>query len=186
MTRGSILHAWFERIGWLEDGLPTDDELIRVAAKFATPGTDLAAEIKRFRALLAHPAVASVLSQKAYDDPAFLGLSNKVCAELKSGDVERRLHRERAFVTREENALVVGKVDRIIYFYRGAKLLAADILDFKTDAVNTPAQIAERAEAYRPQLAAYRRAATALTGLPTERISARLLFVEPGVIERVG
>ncbi|HKD36194.1 MAG TPA: UvrD-helicase domain-containing protein, partial [Pirellulales bacterium] len=185
MTRGSVLHAWFERISWLEDALPSDDDLIRAAAKFATPEIDLTDEIKRFRAMLGRPAVIAALTKKSYDEPAALGFSRAVCADFESGDVELRLQRERAFTTREENSLVYGKVDRVVYFYRGAKLLAADILDFKTDAVRTPAEIAERADVYRPQLAAYRRAAAALTGLPIERISARLLFVEPGVIERV-
>jgi ATP-dependent exoDNAse (exonuclease V) beta subunit len=185
MARGSIVHAWLEQIEWLEDAAPADDELIRIAAKFATPDIDLAAEIKRFRAMVARPAVAAALSQSSYDDPATLGFSKAVCAELRSEKVAKRLSRERAFVAREENSLVFGKVDRVTYFYLGTKLLAADILDFKTDAVKTAAEIAERANLYRPQLAAYRRAAEALTGLPPERISARLLFVEPGVIERV-
>jgi ATP-dependent helicase/nuclease subunit A len=73
----------------------------------------------------------------------------------------------------------------VTLFYRGDKLLAADILDFKTDAVETAAQIAERASYYRPQLQAYRQAAAALTGLASDRISARLLFVEPGVVDLV-
>jgi ATP-dependent exoDNAse (exonuclease V) beta subunit len=185
MTRGSIVHAWLEQIEWLGDGAPADNVLIRIAAKFATPEIDLPAEIDRFRAMLARPAVAAALSRFGYDDPAALGFSKAVHAELKSKDVERRLSREQAFVAREENSLVFGKVDRVTYFYLGAKLLAADILDFKTDAVKTAAEIAERANFYRPQLAAYRHAAEALTGLPADRISARLLFVEPGVIERV-
>ncbi|HEY2147194.1 MAG TPA: UvrD-helicase domain-containing protein, partial [Pirellulales bacterium] len=125
MTRGSILHAWFEQIQWLEDGVPSDDELIRIAAKFATPEIDLASEIKRFRAMLVRPAVATALSQSSYDEPAPLGFSKTVCTELKSKDVDKRLKCERAFVVREANSLIFGKSDRIIYFYRGAKLLAA-------------------------------------------------------------
>ena len=185
MTRGSILHAWFEQIQWLEDGVPSDDELIRIAAKFATPEIDLASEIKRFRAMLVRPAVATALRRSSYDDPAALGFPKTFCTELKSKDVVKRLKCEQAFVVREANSLVFGKADRIVYFYSGAKLLAADILDFKTDAVSTPAEIAERANFYRPQLAAYRSAVAAVTGLPPERISARLLFVEPSVIELV-
>jgi ATP-dependent helicase/nuclease subunit A len=185
MTRGSILHAWFERIGWLEDGLPDDAELLRFAAKLATPEIVLPDEIKRFRATLARPVVTAALSRSGYHEPAALGFSGAVCADLRGETVTKRLHRERSFVVRDQDALVFGKVDRVTLFYRGDKLLAADILDFKTDAVETAAQIAERANFYRPQLQAYRRAAAALTGLALERISGRLLFVEPGVVELV-
>jgi ATP-dependent exoDNAse (exonuclease V) beta subunit len=185
MTRGSILHAWFERIGWLEDGTPNDAELLRIAGKLATSEIDLVSEIKRFRAMLARPAVAAALSRRGDDMPAALGFPEPVCAELRGEGVTKRLHRERSFVVRDQDALIFGTVDRVMLFYADGKLLAADILDFKTDAVETDAQVAERAEFYRPQLQAYRHAAAALTGLTPERISARLLFVEPGVIQSI-
>ena len=118
MTRGSILHAWFEQIQWLEDGVPSDDELIRIAAKFATPEIDLASEIKRFRAMLVRPAVATALRRSSYDDPAAVGFPKTFCTELKSKDVVKRLKCEQAFVVREANFLLVfGKADRIVYFY---------------------------------------------------------------------
>src|SRR5207302_3633269 len=99
--------------------------------------------------------------QSGYDEPAALGFSAPVCADLRGDSVTKRLHCERSFVVRDQDALVFGKVDRVTFFYRGDKLLAADILDFTTDAVETAAQIADRANFYRPQLQAYRRAAAA-------------------------
>ena len=185
MTRGSIIHAWFERIGWREDGVPDDADLRRVAAKWATPDIDMAAEIKRFRDMLERPAVAAAISQRGYDDPAALGFAADVSADIRRGGVTKKLHRERSFVVRQDDALLFGAVDRVVLFSRGDKLLAADILDFKTDAVGDQAAIEDRVGFYRPQLQAYRGAMAALTGLPPARISARLLFVEPGVIVTV-
>jgi ATP-dependent exoDNAse (exonuclease V) beta subunit len=184
MTRGSIVHAWFERIGWLEDGIPDDAELLRFAAKLATPEIDLADEIKRFRAMLERPVVAAALSQRGFD-PAALDFTADVRTELTNHDVTTKLYRERSFVVRQEDTLVFGTVDRVTRFYRGDRLVATDILDFKTDAVSGAAAIAERVGFYRPQIQAYRRAISALTALPPERISARLLFVEPGVMETI-
>jgi ATP-dependent helicase/nuclease subunit A len=184
MTRGSIVHAWFERIGWLEDGVPDDAELLRLAAKLATPEIDLADEIERFRAMLKRPVVADALSQRGFD-PAALEFAADVRAELTNRGLTTKLYREQSFVVRQENALVFGTVDRVTRIYRGDQLVAADILDFKTDAVGDAAAIAERAGFYRPQIQAYRRAISALTALPPERISARLLFVEPGVMETI-
>ncbi|HEV2973271.1 MAG TPA: UvrD-helicase domain-containing protein [Pirellulales bacterium] len=182
MTRGSIVHAWFERIGWLEDGVPGDADLLRLAARLATPEIDLAAEIKRFRAMLERPVVAAALSEKGFD-PATLGFAADVCAELTGDSVTKKLYREWSFVVRQENSLVFGMVDRVTRFYRGDRLVAVDILDFKTDAVSDEAAIIERVGFYRPQIQAYRGAMSALTALSLERISARLLFVEPGAIE---
>ena len=182
MVRGSILHAWFERIGWLEEGVPDDAELLRLAGQLATPEIDLVTEIKRFRRMLGQPAVATALSKRSSDIDASLSFSTKIRAELRSPGVSLKLHRERSFVVRQDDALMFGTIDRVTFFSRGDKLIAADILDFKTDAVTTPTQIEERTGFYRPQLEAYRSAMSSLTSLALEDISARLLFVEPGVI----
>jgi ATP-dependent exoDNAse (exonuclease V) beta subunit len=182
MTRGSILHSWFERVGWLEDGLPSDGELLRIAGKLATPEIDLVAEIGRFRRIIAHPAVAAVLSKHSDSDNESLAFPAKIRTELRSPEVTRDLERERSVVVRDGDALVSGTIDRLTLFFRGEKLLAADILDYKTDSVATPDAIADRAATYRPQLEAYRRALSSITSLPWERISARLLFVEAGAI----
>jgi ATP-dependent helicase/nuclease subunit A len=182
MVRGSILHAWFERIGWLEDGVPDDAELLRLAGQLATPEIDLVTEIKRFRRMFGQPAVATALSKRSRASDASLSFSTKIRAELRSPDVSQQLHRERSFVVRQDDALMFGTIDRVSFFFRGDKLIAADVLDYKTDAVTTPTQIEERTGFYRPQLEAYRSAMSSLTSLALEDISARLLFVEPGVI----
>ena len=89
-----------------------------------------------------------------------------------------------------------GFIDRLLLYYRADKVsgdkpnadavIAADILDFKTDAVEAGEAVDQRVEYYRPQLAAYRRAVAEVFRLDPWRVSARLLFVEPGVIERLG
>ena len=74
-----------------------------------------------------------------------------------------------------------GSFDRLLLFREGAKVVAADILDFKTDRVADPAGIQERVSIYEPQIEEYRRAAATLFGLaPAGACRARLLFVEPG------
>ena len=63
----------------------------------------------------------------------------------------------------------------------------ADVVDFKTDVISTedPHALAAQVEVYRPQLDAYRRAVATLLRLDERRISARLVFVEPGIVEAV-
>lgn len=186
MTRGSILHAWFERINWLEDGVPDDAELLRIAGPIATPDIDVTAEIKRFRAMLARPIIAAAVSRSGYADLAKLGFSRQVATEFAGARLIPANQREQSFAVRRDDALVFGTVDRITFFRDGGRLAAVDVLDFKTDAVRTPEEMAERVAVYRPQLLAYRESVAALTGLDQKYILARLLFVEPGSIEIVG
>ena len=61
----------------------------------------------------------------------------------------------------------------------GDKIVAADIIDFKTDSV-TADSINERVEHYRPQLEAYRSAVSRFLNLDSNRIATRLLFVAAG------
>ncbi|MBC7354394.1 MAG: hypothetical protein H5U08_18720, partial [Thermogutta sp.] len=62
--------------------------------------------------------------------------------------------------------------------------IAADVIDFKTDDI-TPDQLAARVEFYRPQLVMYREAAARWLHVPEDRVSARLVFTQPGEVIRV-
>ena len=78
MARGTLHHAWFRLVRWLEDGLP-DAELLRRAAE--EQRSDLSADvwseleqiIGGFRNDLAKPEVAAVLSRSAYSRPDVTG-----------------------------------------------------------------------------------------------------------------
>ncbi len=189
LTAGTLIHKWLEQIQWLEDGQPDDATLTELAAPVTPHEDEVLVAIKRFRALLARPVVAEALSFAKCRKVSPLDFAPDVAAELaaglKSHAIEPELHREHRFAMRLDDAIVQGSFDRLLLFRRSDSVLAADILDFKTDAVADPAAIAERIEYYHPQLAEYRRAAAALFHLPPERIAARLLFVEPGMIEIV-
>jgi len=185
MARGTLVHAWLELIEWLESGVPTEAALRQAAAPLADPRMELAGELARFQQMLAKPAVKAALSESSY------------AGSLGLGSVRRELRREWPFAVRLDDAIVQGKIDRLLLYYPGDRVsgdselaapLAADILDFKTDAIEGESAaamkraIADRVEYYRPQLETYRRAVTEVFRLDPRRITARLLFVEPGVI----
>ncbi|HEX4000144.1 MAG TPA: UvrD-helicase domain-containing protein [Pirellulales bacterium] len=195
MARGTLVHGWLESIEWLENGRPDRATLLHAAAPLADPRIDVAAELDRFDELLARPAVEAALSRSSYSQPGNFGLPryihDEIAAGLKAGTVRMELHREWPFAVRLDDAIVQGFVDRLLLYLRADTVgggaenrsspLAVDILDFKTDAVESSAMIASRAEFYRPQLAAYRRAVAEVFRLDPRRITARLLFVVPGV-----
>ena len=87
-------------------------------------------------------------------------------SELPKPDGFVALWRERAFEVCADGVWVSGRFDRMTFFRNAVGELCAEVVDFKTSAAHP--------ERYEGQLAAYRRAVAALTGIPPERISARL------------
>ena len=186
LDRGTLLHLWFEQIGWLEDGEPDDAALRQIACATKLEHLDLPELLVRFRASLRKPAVAAALRKATYQQPAGeAGCRVHVSAGVHAPAWE--LFRERSFAVGDEGGILRGAFDRLVVLRDGQKAVAADILDFKTDEVpgDDPRAIDARVDQYRPQLAAYRRAAAGMLGIDPEQVSARLLFVGPGVIRAV-
>ena len=85
-------------------------------------------------------------------------------------------------MVRDGDTILRGTIDRLVVLYDDDRPVAADVLDFKTD---QPSVIADRVAEYRPQLEAYRRAVAGLFHLEPARVSARLAFVQLGMIRAV-
>ena len=188
LERGTVIHAWFEQIEWLDDAPPEDAALRAAAIKLGASPADAACWLPEFRAALARGAVRDALTRAAYLQTAPWTKDRNLRAELAGQRPRLEISRERRFAVRDRDAILSGSFDRLVLVYRGERLLAAEVLDFKTDqvSIDRPEQLAERIAAYRPQMAAYRQAVARLTGLPLARIFARLLFVEPGLAQAIG
>jgi ATP-dependent helicase/nuclease subunit A len=183
-ARGTLVHAWFERISWYEDGIPDRAELLRIAQALDTAGLDIEDQIAAFQQMLAVESVSAVLRRSFYlsrrDGPWGQGLAAVRAGETLRVDVDN----ERRFAVRDGLRLLSGIIDRLVLLYDGTRLVAADIVDYKTDGArrDDAGRLAELAEYYRPQMDAYRRAVGVMYRLPPEQITARLLFVTPGVM----
>jgi len=187
LDRGTLMHAWYELIEWLEDGPPDDDALRRVADSLAAGRLDVSAQIEQFRRSLAQPAIRAALSRATYERPDD-GQSG--CAIHARADIKQprwEVWRERPFAVRDDDAILRGAIDRMVVLYDVDRPIAADVLDYKTDTVAADDEdaLAARVEEYRPQLEAYRRAVAGMTGLEPSLISTRLAFVGPGVVRPV-
>lgn len=170
MDWGTAMHACFEQIRWLDDGEPAEALLRRKLQALQLPQTDLGAVIGRFRRALTKPDVRAVLSRSAYPPQ----LQATVC-------------NERPFVVRHEETILRGAIDRLVVLFEGETAVSAEILDFKSDALDpsSPSDVKAKREHYRPQLEAYRSAVAQLYGLREEQITTRLVFVEPGLIVKL-
>ena len=167
-ARGALVHAWFEEVGWLEDGLPADEVLLQVARRVAPqePAASVGELLERFRGWVAHPPFARVLSAAEYPEGALL-------------------YRERPFLFRDQGGeggggrLLQGVVDRLVVDPLGQE---AWILDFKTDRHTDREALSER---YAPQLSVYREAVAREEGIEPARIRTALVVLEEGKVLEV-
>jgi ATP-dependent exoDNAse (exonuclease V) beta subunit len=176
LERGSVVHAWCQEIGWIEDGLPADDRLREIAQRLAPAfgDTEIEALIGEFRGWLADPGITAALSRGAYPEGAWV-------------------ERETRFAHRDGDTIVEGIIDRLVLWTdaggpAGAgRVAGAEVLDYKTDAITaSDAEGLEgRTDFYRPQIAAYQAAVGGIYRLESERVRGRLIFLRAGVVRGV-
>jgi ATP-dependent exoDNAse (exonuclease V) beta subunit len=186
LDRGTLIHAWFESIVWLDDGRPSRESLRQIATELGAGDTETNAAISQFQAMLARPDITFALSRVGYSSPSSLQLNRDVLCELSSAPLRLEVERERRFVVRDGPAIVSGAIDRLVLMYHGDRLLAVDIIDFKTGTgTNDPAGLRVRMDIYRKQLASYARAVARIYQIEDNRISTRLLMLDTGRVEAV-
>jgi len=168
MERGTLIHAWFERVGWVDSAIPGDDELRGIAGRVAPAMTaaEVDAVLSEFRSWTSVGPIADALRSSRYGDDA-------------------TIETEVPFVVRRDDGLMEGVIDRLVSIRRNGQVVAAEILDFKTGKPRTD-RVGDRIDEYRSQMEAYRHAVAAMFALPPERCTAVLLFVEMGLVVRLG
>ena len=161
---------------WLDDGPPSDERLLAVAAQPGFRGLDVRRLLADFHAALARPAIAAASRRSTY--------AKTLLAESPVSRPRWQVWRERSFAIRDGDALLSGSIDRLVVLCDGDRPVAAEVLDFKTDALpaDDTATVDARADFYRPQLAAYCRAAAALLGFPAGSHLGPPAFVNAGAV----
>jgi len=159
-ARGRLLHRLLQELEWIETFDRSDEDLLAIGRGIESDTDVLRAALADFRAALERPGTRQALSRPP-------------------GELE--LWRERPFSIRMagpdgREALWSGAFDRVVLFRKAGELVSADLLDFKSDRVDA-STVGNRAESYRAQMEAYRRALARITGLEETRIRARLLFL---------
>lgn len=178
-SEGTLLHAWFELIQWLDDGVPSARELTDVAAKLGWD-SESSAELRTEFVQLLSGDVAAVLSRAWYQGRP----------PVESIEVRREWAFEAqvpATVPGEETVELAGCFDRLVLGRNAGKVVWADIVDFKSDDVvrDDRESLRRSLDVYQPQIQAYARATREMFGLDFENVTASLAFVRAGVIARV-
>jgi ATP-dependent exoDNAse (exonuclease V) beta subunit len=166
LERGDRLRRLLRRVEWLED---VQHGLENGRHDLGWGTGSLGPEEESSAALLASPSVRAALSRPPGWSPS-----------------ETELWRERAFAVilttpTGDTTLVHGVIDRVAVRRSDERVVDVELLDFKSDAIGAH-EVEERAERYRPQLAAYRRALAHLLLVEPASVRARLLFLTPAVV----
>ncbi len=182
-VRGKCLHACFELTEWLDRNVAPGDDLLmrRILPEARYDKRRAAGEIKEFRKLCATEYARRLLAYTSYFDPLLAPAPFAKAAELVAPRLE--LRREHPFTLEtkpglsdepETGELLRGVIDRLVLLYDADKVVAADVVDFKTDE-EFPDD--SRLQEYRQQLKAYETVVKKQYGLPSSAISLRLAFV---------
>ena len=180
-TRGMLIHAWFERILWLDCGEPLTRSRLRETTTDpsiqALHIADAAIEVllTEFLEFINRTSAKSVLTQDATRKrfQQMPGLAEHSRLDL-------RVIPERPFVYREQDCIVHGKIDRLVIAENSGKRLAAEIIDFKSDRIvgEIDQWTESKKEDYENQLREYRTAVARCFGIPKTFISSSLLLLE--------
>jgi ATP-dependent exoDNAse (exonuclease V) beta subunit len=166
--RGRVVHEWLRAVEWLEEGLPGEEELRRIAGRTA-PGME-PGEMGRLLESLSRWRAGAALRRVLSRDEVLARARQRRGPGLTG--VEAR--NEWSFVHRVGDEVFSGRIDRLTVLREGGEIAGAEVVDYKVEA-----RSGEAVESYAPQLRAYGRAVAALLGLDRERVRGRLVFLDP-------
>lgn len=187
MLRGSLFHAWLEQITWLEDSMLDHDRMRFIANQLGCPGEKTEKWAKEFSAALKRPTLHNFLYREQYLAATGDLFSQELMAHLVDGRYHLQVENERGFAIYRQGKLISGSIDRLVTIRDDEKVLAADVIDFKTDMLpaNDMTAINERVDHYRNQMHQYRLAVNQFYDLPKENISTRLFLLHFGRVIKV-
>ncbi|MCA9061160.1 MAG: PD-(D/E)XK nuclease family protein, partial [Planctomycetaceae bacterium] len=185
-TRGTLMHAWFEQIRWIEGPTdePDNETLLRIADLHSTPRPVAERLVQEFRSMLQQPRTRSVFQLQSQRDVR--GFRQSIAAGSESV-TQLECCNERPFLYQHEQSLISGTIDRLVLLREHGRNVAADIIDFKTDRLvgNVDEWVAARCDHYRSQLQDYRAAVSHCFRIDPQLISCRLVLLEADRVESI-
>jgi ATP-dependent exoDNAse (exonuclease V) beta subunit len=192
MAAGVLHHIWFAGILWLDEGLPTRAGLRAQAEKVRAKlphgiWQNIDEHMAAFQTFLEKPEIARTLRRSTYSGPEQCGFPSVLASLWQPSFQVEKVERELHFLVPDGTQFWDGAFDRIVWISHGGRTVAADLIDFKTDAINPKdtAALDKLTEHYRPQIEIYRRAAARLASIPEECIAARLVLANAGCVRDV-
>lgn len=172
-TYGTLIHAFFEQVQWLEDFQLDSQKLRQIALAAISPEelrhVKLEQVLASFQEMLELRSVRTALSSSRYTR-AFHG--------VVPDTVE--VSNERAISLVVGQRLVTGTIDRLVVMMKDGQPYAAEIIDFKTDAFDpnmTLLWVQDRVDFHQLQMEIYAQVVSELFRIPLARIGTHLLLL---------
>jgi ATP-dependent exoDNAse (exonuclease V) beta subunit len=180
-TVGSLVHACFEQIEWLDDYSSDTVALRNAILNRLTPEQlrhiSLDEQIQAFVDMLKLSAVRDALSRQRY--------AGKRCGQVAD---EVTVENERRISLILNDRLIVGSIDRLVLLKHKGRPFAAEIIDYKTDRWDGRSElsqwVAERVAHHTPQLRAYADVVSRMLKLPLQHIDCSLILLAGNVCVR--
>ena len=174
LQRGEVVHAWCGEIEWSEDWTG-DNDVLRAIARERAPGIpddQIASLIAEFRDWMEAEPIRRAMSRDSFPS---------------APDTIVNVENELPFVRRVGDEIQEGFIDRLVLIQRDGRVVRAEILDFKTDTIESGDDdtLAARTEHYRPQIVAYCDVVQERYGLAKGDVAAKLVFLGVGVVRAV-
>jgi ATP-dependent exoDNAse (exonuclease V) beta subunit len=171
---GSLMHLWLSQLTWLGGAvdLPSDESLLALAGPFAD-ATELTEALKTFKAGVVADPLAGVLSKDLYLADLRTRLANL------PDELDLEVRREQRVAGRIDSVVVAGTVDRLVIVRSAGRIVAADVIDYKSASAGQQSNDSEarKAEFYQPQLDAYRRVLSISLRLDLSQVGSRVVLL---------
>jgi len=183
-TRGTLIHALFDQICWLDStSVPPRERLLSVLNRneLSTLATDdrKLSVVDKFLQMLKQSATLEALSEDAARGRFAARLPG-----IAESELSLRVETERPFVYRSEGTIVQGTIDRLVIAEESGHPVGAEVIDFKTDRLrgHRDEWIAMKKSDYGSQLFDYREAVHRCFGIEPDAVSLSLLLLEVDVL----
>ncbi len=172
MDRGTLWHRWCQEVRWTEDGPIDRARLLALGRQAGGQEAALEHEYEQWITALGQPAIAAALSQAAVTESR---------PELGTGlSVECLVESRFAQIVGARS--LTGAIDRTVLYRRGGQVVAADVIDFKTDHLGARSPLRS---AYVQQLRDYVQVTAQRFGAPGGSIRGVLIWLTTGQVEEI-
>ena len=182
MLYGTVVHAWLEKIEWLDSFNPDDqaEPLKRIAQQLGFPPSQIEETWKRFLEITGKPEIRDLLVEPQFQT------SLASVSRIDRNEIDRLVVRnEQPIAALIDDKVTSGFIDRLVVAVdHEGKPVAAQIIDYKTDTIDVhdDGAITSKAAFYKPQLEAYQAAVMDMMKLPMESVSCCLALLQPGCV----
>jgi ATP-dependent exoDNAse (exonuclease V) beta subunit len=173
MERGTLWHLWCQQTRWRDETALDVSRLCLIGRPYCRKQAMLQPEAEAFLTAIERPAVKQLFLKKGV-----LTLRSELGAGVS---VECRT--ESGFSLFTQGRWMTGVIDRLVLYRRDGKVVAADVIDFKTDLAGEASKL--RA-VYREQIRQYARAVATAYAIDAASIHSKLVWLSSGTVELVG